>query len=94
MANRGVPEQKTCRRAEQFGQGMQEAYSQRRLRSGGNDTGGTPRTDPAPPSGYTITWTVTDDEPITGAKEIVLTADWTGRFGQRTVRLVGVKHNF
>ena len=58
-----------------------------------SDTGGTPHSDDTQPPGYTISWTVTDDEPITGAKEIVLTAQWTGRFGQRTVRLVGVKHD-
>ena len=57
------------------------------------DTGGTPREDQDPPPGYTIKWTVTDDQPVAGAKEIVLTADWADRFGQRTVRLVGVKQN-
>ena len=57
------------------------------------DTGETPHLDPNPPAGYTISWNVTDNKPITGAKEIVLTTQWTGRFGQRSVRLVGVKQN-
>lgn len=52
------------------------------------------RTDPNPPAGFTVTWTVTPDQPIAGAKQIALTTNWTDRFGNaKTVRLVGVKSN-
>lgn len=53
------------------------------------------RTDADPPDGYTITWTVTDDQPIAGAKQIAMTVEWTdGRLNRkRVVRLVSVRNS-
>lgn len=34
------------------------------------------RSDPSPPAGFTVTWTVTDNSPFTDVKTLVLTTAW------------------
>ena len=58
------------------------------------DTGTDSQLDTNPPAGYTISWTVKDDEPVSGAKKVDLTAVWHNRYGRsQTVHLTGVKAN-
>ena len=42
-------------------------------------------TDASPPTGYTITWVVTDNWPYTNTKRITLTAAWTKQGSQKSV---------
>lgn len=49
-------------------------------------TAGT-HTDPSPPSGYTITWTVTDNSPIIDTKTVLITVSWTEHGASKTITL-------
>jgi type IV pilus modification protein PilV len=42
-------------------------------------------TDSSPPSGYAVTWQVTDDAPVTNTKTIDLTVTWTDHGAQKNV---------
>lgn len=57
----------------------------------GNATVGvvTTYTDPSPPTGFTVTWTVDDDNPVQNTKLITVTVTE----GSSTVRLTTVKAN-
>ena len=47
-------------------------------------------TDPSPPSGYTITWNVTDDFPISDTKRVIVTVTWTDRQETKSTAVQGV----
>ncbi len=49
-----------------------------------NLTSGT-HTDPSPPAGFTITWTVTDNSPFTDVKTLLLTISWSEVGGPRSL---------
>ena len=41
-----------------------------------HNTTGTYHSDPSPPSGFTVRWTVTDNSPITDTKTVLITVSW------------------
>lgn len=42
-------------------------------------------TDPSPPSGYSVTWSVTDDSPLSNAKRVTVTVTWRYHVAQKSV---------
>lgn len=47
--------------------------------------------DPLPPAGYTVTWTVDADNPITNTKRIAVTVQWQNRGQTRSTTLISYK---
>jgi len=69
--------QLACDRMEEL---MSRSYTHSDLTAGTH-------TDPSPPSGYTVTWNVTDDSPITDTKTVTVTVTWTDHGVQKTATL-------
>ena len=44
-------------------------------------------TDPSPPNGYTIGWTVTDNSPVNNTKTVALTVNWIDHGKTRSVSM-------
>ena len=70
----------TCLASDRLEKLMSQAYSHADLTAGAH-------TDPTPPSGYTITWSVTDDSPINNTKTITLTVIWADHGAQKSVAM-------
>ncbi len=47
-------------------------------------------TDPSPPSGYTITWNVTDNFPLNDTKMLTITVAWMDRQVPKNATIQGV----
>ena len=47
-------------------------------------------TDPSPPAGYTITWSVTEDFPLNDTKTIDMTVTWNDHGAQKNVSMLRV----
>lgn len=58
------------------------------------DDTGAAITDPSPPPGFTISWTVDDDNPRANCKLITLTVQWNERGKNKITTLTGVKPKF
>jgi type IV pilus assembly protein PilV len=48
-------------------------------------------TDPNPPPGYTVTWDVTNGNPIVGTKTITVTVSWQDKGVTKTTALTTIK---
>lgn len=59
---------------------MSQAYSHADLTAGAH-------TDPSPPGGYTISWDVTDDTPLSDTKTITLTVIWADHGAQKSISM-------
>jgi len=70
----------TCLASDRLEKLMSQAYSNADLTAGAH-------TDPSPPSGYTITWNVTDDSPFSDTKTISLTVIWADHGTQKSVSM-------
>jgi type IV pilus assembly protein PilV len=70
----------TCMASDRLEKLMSQKYDHADLTSGAH-------TDPSPPSGYTITWNVTDDSPFSDTKTITLTVIWSNHGSQKSVAM-------
>ncbi|MGD9032719.1 MAG: hypothetical protein PVJ69_14075 [Desulfobacteraceae bacterium] len=70
----------TCMASDRLEKLMSQKYDHADLAAGGH-------TDPSPPSGYTITWNVTDDSPLSNTKTITLTVIWSNHGAQKSVAM-------
>lgn len=64
-------------------------YASADLASAGN-----PHEEGNPPAGYTITWNVTDNNPVTDTKLITVTVTWQDKGVTKTTQLACAKHQF
>jgi type IV pilus assembly protein PilV len=70
----------TCMASDRLEKLMSQKYDHADLAAGAH-------TDPSPPSGYTITWNVTDDSPLSNTKTITLTVIWANHGAQKSVAM-------
>ncbi len=70
----------TCLASDRLEKLMSQTYDHADLTAGAH-------TDPSPPSGYTITWNVTDDSPFSDTKTITLTVIWANHGAQKSVAM-------
>ena len=55
------------------------------------DPTGNPHTEQNPPAGYTITWNVTDNNPVNNVKLIVVTVTWQDKGHTKRAQLTCIK---
>lgn len=55
------------------------------------DPTGNPHTEQNPPAGYTITWNVTDNNPVNNVKLIVVTVTWQDKGHTKRAQLTFIK---
>jgi type IV pilus assembly protein PilV len=70
----------TCLASDRLEKLMSQSYTHADLSAGAH-------TDPSPPGGYTITWNVADDSPLTNTKTISLTVIWANHGAQKSVSM-------
>lgn len=51
-------------------------------------------TDPSPPTGFTVTWNVTDSSPMANQKMVTVTVTWTSQFGTKSFSITHVKARY
>jgi type IV pilus assembly protein PilV len=70
----------TCLASDRLEKLMSQKYDNADLTAGAH-------TDPSPPSGYTISWNVTDDSPLSDTKTITLTVIWSTHGAQKSIAM-------
>ena len=70
----------SCMASDRLEKLMSQTYDHADLTAGAH-------TDPSPPSGYTVTWNVTDDSPLNDTKTITLTVIWSNHGAQKSVAM-------